>query len=115
MPSSSGPSRRDPTRTRERWIDRLRRFDASEQTVAQFCAQEGISGPSFYQWKHRLAQEADSNSPAIPEILPLHLSAGPVPEILEVILPSGTSLRLPSQTQPQWLASFLRALEGRSC
>jgi len=35
--------------------ERLVRFDQSSQTVAQFCQNEGVSQPSFYQWKKKLA------------------------------------------------------------
>jgi hypothetical protein len=37
------------------WLDRLNRFSQSDQTVAEFCAAESVSAPSFYQWKHRLS------------------------------------------------------------
>jgi len=36
------------------WNERLDRFDSKKQTVAQFCAEEGVSATSFYQWKKRL-------------------------------------------------------------
>ncbi len=39
----------------ELWLDRLHRHFQSGQTIAQFCAAEGFSAPSFYQWKRRLA------------------------------------------------------------
>ena len=39
----------------ELWLDRLQRHSQSAQTIAQFCAAEGFSAPSFYQWKRRLA------------------------------------------------------------
>ena len=50
--------------TRELWLDRLVRFPASGLTVAQFCAIEAVSVPSFYSWRRRLAAEA--NTPAAP-------------------------------------------------
>lgn len=39
------------------WQERLRRFDRSQMTVAQFCRNEGVSQPSFYQWKKKLRQQ----------------------------------------------------------
>lgn len=36
------------------WSDRLERFEDSGQPVTQFCISEGVSQPSFYQWKKRL-------------------------------------------------------------
>jgi hypothetical protein len=41
------------------WLDRLNRFSQTHQTVASFCALEGISAPSFYQWKRRLGPSVD--------------------------------------------------------
>ena len=37
------------------WLDRLNCFSQSDQTVAEFCAAECVSVPSFYQWKRRLS------------------------------------------------------------
>jgi hypothetical protein len=53
----AAPRRRDPAATRQRWAERLDRFRSADQTVAQFCAAEGVSVPAFYQWKRRLATE----------------------------------------------------------
>jgi hypothetical protein len=39
---------------RQVWLGRLKRFAVSGQTVTAFCAAEGCSMPSFYQWKRKL-------------------------------------------------------------
>jgi hypothetical protein len=36
------------------WMERLQRFKQSQMTVAQFCAAESVSQPSFYNWKRKL-------------------------------------------------------------
>jgi hypothetical protein len=36
------------------WLERLDRQRSSGESIARFCADEGISAPSFYQWKRRL-------------------------------------------------------------
>ena len=41
--------------TRRKWTERITRFNASNFTIAQFCAAEGCSQASFYQWRRRLA------------------------------------------------------------
>ena len=38
----------------QQWAKRLERFAKSGQTVAAFCRDEGVSAPSFYQWKRKL-------------------------------------------------------------
>lgn len=45
----------------ELWLDRLHRHSQSGQTIAQFCAAEGVSAPSFYQWKRRLTSSLAEN------------------------------------------------------
>ena len=46
----------------EVWQDRLARQRQSGLSVAEFCRRVGVSQPSFYQWKARLAK--DSSKPA---------------------------------------------------
>ena len=37
------------------WRRRMARFRRSRRSVAEFCRGEGVSAPSFYQWRRRLA------------------------------------------------------------
>jgi transposase-like protein len=39
------------------WRDRLARFGKCKLTVKEFCRQEGVSDPSFYQWRKRLEKD----------------------------------------------------------
>jgi hypothetical protein len=59
MLACSAPcTRRSPpmprTETAKPWTPRLRRFDQTDTTVADFCASESVSQASFYDWKRRL-------------------------------------------------------------
>ena len=40
----------------QEWTERLERFAKSRQTVAEFCRDERVSAPSFYQWKQKLGR-----------------------------------------------------------
>ena len=40
--------------TEAAWRDRLVRFRECGLTVKEYCRQEGVSDPSFYQWRQRL-------------------------------------------------------------
>ena len=40
------------------WRQRLARFARSGQKVAGFCAAEGVSVPTLYQWNRELASES---------------------------------------------------------
>jgi len=43
----------DPVKVRQ-WTERLERFGKSKESVVRFCEAEGVSQPSFYQWKKKL-------------------------------------------------------------
>jgi hypothetical protein len=45
-----------PVKTQQ-WKQRFERYRTSSLTVAQFCLAEGVSVPSFYQWKKKLARK----------------------------------------------------------
>jgi hypothetical protein len=74
----------------QQWTERLERFTRSGQKVAQFCQDEGVSQPSFYQWKKKLAQQA---SPESSHSMSLRPSAFQAVEITSPAL-SPTTVRL---------------------
>src|SRR5690349_8706784 len=47
-------ARRTSESARERWRDRLARWRGSDLSISEFCFREGVSPPSFYQWRKRL-------------------------------------------------------------
>jgi hypothetical protein len=46
------------------WANRLREFEASSLSVAQFCKSTRCSIQSFYQWRRKLAGDKSSLSAA---------------------------------------------------
>jgi transposase len=115
MPAVPTRSRRDPLATRRLWSERLDRFRRANQTVAQFCAAEGVSPPSFYVWRRTLAGEAGPTNPITPALVPIRLTPSPAGPPIEVVFPSGTVLRFPSDARPEVIAAVVHALEGRPC
>lgn len=115
MPAVRAPSRRDPVTTRRLWSERLDRFRRANQTVAQFCAAEGISEPSFYVWRRTLAATAESPTPDAPALVPIRLTPSPSASPIEVEFPSGTVLRFPSDARPEVIAAVVHAVEARPC
>jgi transposase len=102
---------------RQTWVERLARFSASGLGPAQFCTQEGVSLPSFYAWKRRLATAAlDAVAPpggeAGPRLLPVRL---PALAALELVLPGGAVLRIPPGADLAWVRSLVEALGGVPC
>lgn len=109
-------SRRDPSTARRTWAERLDRFRRSGQTVAQFCAVEGVSEPSFYVWKRTLTAGADPLRPPAPAptLVPIRLTPSPAAPI-ELALPSGAVVRFPAAARPELIVAVLRGLEERPC
>jgi hypothetical protein len=101
------------------WAQRLARFPGSGLSPAQFCAAEGVSLPSFYAWKRRLAAPeldpaAAPRAPAAgPRLLPVRLPAAAA--LAELVLPGGAVLRLPPGCDPAWVRSLAAALGGVPC
>jgi hypothetical protein len=108
--------RRDPAATRRKWVERLDRFRTAGQTIAAFCAAEGVSVPSFYVWKRTLADGGDSHAVPTPApiLVPIRLTPTPATSI-ELALPSGTVLRFPADARPEMIVAVLRGLEERPC
>jgi hypothetical protein len=83
------------------WGERLRRYEQAGLTVAEFCRREGVSVPSFYQWRKRLtspigrqstkARRQDAQTPVFQQVL---LTSGAV---VAVELPSGVRMELPAE------------------
>jgi transposase len=44
------------------WAKRLRDFENSSLTVAQFCNSVGCSVPTFYQWRRKLVADTPATS-----------------------------------------------------
>lgn len=86
------------------WRERLTRFDAGDLTVAEFCRREGVSNPSFYQWRKRLrrragsarrAEQADRGGAAdLPaRFVPVNVAGV---SAAEIELPTGMKIRVPA-------------------
>lgn len=43
----------------QEWTERLEQFQSSGLTAAKFCEAEGVSLPSFYQWKRKLTAQCN--------------------------------------------------------
>jgi hypothetical protein len=93
----------DSRKVRE-WQRRMTRFEEARQPVAEFCRKEGVSAPSFYQWRKRLAGRpraaAGTNAALVAAgFRPVRLvgSNGTlVAASVAVQLPGGTQLHIPT-------------------
>jgi transposase len=101
-------------------------------TVRAFCLREGLKDGAFRWWQQALARRAREMAPATqtdrdgerieaaPTLLPVRLldleaiPARPSPPI-EVVLPTGPTVRVTSGFDPRTLGQVLAVLEGRPC
>jgi hypothetical protein len=117
------PAHRSPcsrAATRELWQDRLARFPSSGLTVAQFCALEAVSVPSFYSWRRRLAVATSGaaaphhpGGDSEPRLLPVRLAS--VPAAVELVLPGGAVLRIVPGADLALVRALVEALGGAPC
>lgn len=80
--------------TRQVWSERIERFNKSGETVAQFCAAEGVSPASFYQWRRKLRSEASVTAP-LAKFVPVELATRPqaAATVMSVEFPGGVCVR----------------------
>jgi hypothetical protein len=100
------------------WRDRLARFDKSKLTVVEFCRVEGVSNPSFYQWRKRL-RPATGNATRLPAsrsretgrrgaFVPVSVIS---PALAEVEFPNGVRVRVPANNTEALRAVILASGE----
>lgn len=95
--------------TRQLWTERINRFKSSTATIAQFCAAEGCSQASFYQWRRKLRPEETQPqlpAPFVPVKLADHVSdqnefrdgrsepRQTPPTVMSVEMPGGIRVRI---------------------
>ena len=103
------------------WRLVMEEFRTSGLSVRAFCAREGLSEPSFYAWRRKL-QQRENQRPVAPgpsELVPVKIIKAADSEAsdvsappLELITPTGFSLRFPANLQPRELTAVLQAIDG---
>lgn len=130
---------RDPKRERF-WRAVLKRRQRSGLSVREFCRGERLSEASYYYWRREVARRDREPRPTVrrgraaevasraatrkaraasgPLFRELAILAGPSSsgeDCLEILLPDGCRLRVPSAVDRQLLCDVLVALEARRC
>lgn len=102
------------TDQRQFWQMVLETFKSSGLSVRQFCQQEGLSEPSFYSWRKRLStpQKPDpgKGSPQPDSFIQISMPTAKS-GVLELILASGHTLRIPSDIDPAFLTGVLSSVK----
>ena len=113
--SVSRPGRRPDPSARRLWQERLERFRQSGLTTSAFCDREGISPASFYAWRRRLQHDPTPPDAGTPRLVPVRVVIPPASAPVELVLPTGLVLRLPADTDLDWLRRFLPLLGVAPC
>jgi hypothetical protein len=103
---------RDPEREKQ-WHDLLTQWHQSEQSISAFCNQRHLSEPTFYYWRRKLGfgrQTTRQSSAAT--FVPMAVVAEPR---VEVVLPTGMTLKLPLMAAEDQIAKWLAAARAASC
>lgn len=97
------------------WRDLITRQRRSGQSIAAFCRNHGVSQPSFFAWRRRLhAQNGQSQPRFLPVQIEMPDSLAHAPPI-EIVLRSGTCVRVRPGCDRQTLETVLAALEPPTC
>ena len=105
---------RDPKLER-RWRDLIARWQRSDLTVRDFCSAHRVSEPSFYAWRRALAARAPEPLPVtapVPTFVPVRVTPTAV---IELALPTGVVVRVPSGADPAAVARLVMALGAAPC
>ena len=102
------------------WRGVLQRQAKSGLSVAEFCRQESISGPSLYSWKRKLKerdassqqeeQQVDVQPVTAGQLLPVRIESTDPPEPMRILMPRGLSLDVPSGINRSALTDVLQAI-----
>ena len=99
------------------WRHQLHQQQSSGQSVAAYCASEGLSAASFYAWRRTLADRNRRRPPAgRPQFVPVRvtaLAAGAAS--LDVVLDGGRVVRVGAGFDADLLRAVVAALEASSC
>ncbi len=101
-------------RDRERehfWREAVAEHKRSGLSVRAFCVDRGLSEPSFYGWRRDLARR-DRSIPRAATFVPVQVVSD---SIVEVVLPSGVVVRVPSATDATTVARLVAALGSAPC
>jgi hypothetical protein len=97
--------------TRQKWVDLIRQHEQSGAAVKVFCHERGVSEPSFYSWRKRLA----ASEPVRFALVDAGASvANPRASSVELILASGDRLRIAPGADIATLRTVLSALRERA-
>ena len=113
MSEEVAPLPRSRAAIRQAWSERLERFRTAHLSVVAFCHAEGVSAHAFYYWKRQLSSTTSAAGEDTPRLIPVHIRAEPT--AVEVVLNTGTLLRLVPGCDLAFVRSLVETLESLPC
>ena len=105
--------RRSPADREQFWRDTITTWKESGQSIRAFCAARGIAEATFFVKRRELARRLPPAAPTrSPSFAAVRVIAEPV---VEVVLPTGLIVRIPSSADPVAVARLVTALRGVPC
>jgi len=99
---------------RQFWQMAIETWQASGMSVSKFCKAEGLSESSFYIWRKKFAQADDAETGKQKKLSPSAFIEVAMPKdnpaALELVLSSGSTLRISSGADSKTLTNLLSAL-----
>ena len=113
---ASPPAAADLSDREQFWRKTLAAFSTSGLSVRAFCRQHGLHEKRFYTWRRNLglsplARPATSTTPAT-GFVPVRVVSD---SSLEVVLPSGLTVRVPASADVSHVARLVHALRATPC
>ena len=97
------------------WQMALETFKSSGLSVRQFCTKEGLSEPSFYSWRKKLAgddsEQEDQRKPEPSAFIEVAMPQN-TPAAIELLLTSGNTLRIPAGVDSTTLSTVLSVVRA---
>jgi transposase len=98
------------------WTDTITAWKESGQSIRAFCAARGIAQATFFVKRRELARRGPHAEPAAPTRSPSFAAVRVIAEpVVEVVLPTGLLVRVPSSADPVAVARLVTALRGVPC
>ncbi len=102
------------------WRGTMARHEASGLSIRAFCEREGLSEPSFYQWRRELARrDRQSSRPGrtgmafVPVRVVPDEDKSPASGAIEIVLAGGRIVRVGARFDRETLAQVVAVLEGK--
>ena len=95
--------------SREQWVEWLSEQRSGGLSIAAFCQQKRVSQNSFYLWRRKLAQQISPGRSVSP-FVPLAIVGGGQ---VEIELPCGATIRVPSEESARQILSILLEYGGQ--